>query len=279
MMFHITYISDRLKVKGYLCLPHGFELPLPALQTLLKSIYPTVELPIAQIASSTKPDKRDIREHKWPVLIYCRGGIGRVGSVKTQWLEQFANYGHIVFAPSYRGTEGGEGRDEFGGADQEDVISGFRLLKSLPFVDPGKISLMGFSRGSINATQAAVNIPQINRCILWSGVSDLAQTYEERIDLRKMFKRVIGGSPMKTPESYIARSPIAMAEQIQCPTLIIHGTGDTQVNFSHGVQMNTKLQETGANVTFHQYEGLGHHFPENIHQIATERMFRWIYHS
>ena len=31
--------------------------------------------------------------------------------------------------------------------------------------------------------------------ILWSGVSDLAQTYEERIDLRRMMKRVIGGTP------------------------------------------------------------------------------------
>lgn len=276
MMFHITYISDGLKVKGFLCLPHGLELPESALSALLESLYPAVKLPITQIASSVAPNKRDIREHKWPVLIYCRGGIGRVGSVKTEWLEQFANYRHIVFAPSYRGTEGGEGRDEFGGQDIEDVLAGYRLLTNLPFVDADRISVMGFSRGSINATQTAVNIPQVNTCILWSGVADLAQTYEERVDLRKMLKRVVGGTPMKTPESYLTRSPIAMAEHIHCPVLVIHGTGDAQVNFSHGLQMTNKLQELGANVTLHEYEELGHHFPKEIHDIATERMFSWI---
>lgn len=279
MMFHITYLSDGLKVKGYLCLPHGFELPESALSELFESIYPAVTLPITQIASSIKPNKKDVRKHKLPVLIYCRGGIGRVGSVKTEWLEQFANHGHIVFAPSYRGTEGGEGRDEFGGQDIEDVLSGYRLLENLPFADADRIAVMGFSRGSINATLATVNIPRVNSCILWSGVADLAQTYEERIDLRKMLKRVIGGSPMKTPESYIARSPIAMAEQIHCPVLVIHGTGDAQVNFSHGLQMTKKLQEIGANVTLHEYTELGHHFPKGIHNMATERMFNWINQS
>ncbi|AJS58836.1 alpha/beta hydrolase family protein [Paenibacillus sp. IHBB 10380] len=279
MMFHITYISEGLKVKGYLCLPHGYKIPVSDLQTCIESFYPSVELPITQLASSIEPDKQDIKKHKWPVLMYCRGGIGRVGSVKTQWLEQFANYGHIIFAPSYRGTEGGEGRDEFGGQDKEDVLSAYRLISSLPFVDPDRISVMGFSRGAINATQTVTDITQVNTCILWSGVSDLAQTYEERVDLRKMLKRVIGGSPMKVPDSYHARSPIAMAEQIRCPILIIHGTQDTQVDYSQGLQMANKLQEVGANVTLHKYEGLGHHFPLAIHKVAIERMFEWINRS
>ncbi|HEY2492674.1 MAG TPA: prolyl oligopeptidase family serine peptidase [Paenibacillus sp.] len=246
------------------------------LQTCIESFYPSVELPVTQIASSIDPDKQDIQKHKWPVLMYCRGGIGRVGSVKTQWLEQFANHGHIIFAPSYRGTEGGEGRDEFGGQDKEDVLSAYRLISSFPFVDPDQISVMGFSRGAINATQTVTDIAQVKTCILWSGVSDLAQTYEERIDLRKMLKRVIGGSPMKVPDSYRARSPIAIAEQIRCPVLVIHGTQDTQVDYSQGLQMANKLQEIGANVTLHKYEGLGHHFPLAVHKVAIERMFDWI---
>ncbi|MGF7050528.1 dipeptidyl aminopeptidase/acylaminoacyl peptidase [Paenibacillus sp. DS2015] len=276
MMFHITYISEGLKVKGYLCLPHGFEMPTSDLQAWIESFYHAADLPITQIASSIEPSKQNIHKHKWPVLIYCRGGIGRVGSVKTHWLEQFANHGYIIFAPTYRGTEGGEGRDEFGGQDQEDVISAYHLLCSLPFVDPNLISIMGFSRGAINATQTVVNNSQINRCILWSGVSDLAQTYEDRIDLRKMLKRVIGGSPMKVPDSYRARSPIAMAEQILCPVLVIHGTDDVQVDFNQGLQMTRRLQEIGANVTLHQYDGLGHHFPLAMHKLAIKRMFEWI---
>jgi dipeptidyl aminopeptidase/acylaminoacyl peptidase len=277
MMYQLTYISDGYKVKGYLCFPAGFELPIEELKNRIGQFYGSEELPLVQTASSIHPEKRDIRANQWPVLIYCRGGIGKVGSVKTHWLEQFANLGqHIIFAPCYRGAEGGEGRDEFGGNDQEDVFSAFHFLESLPFVDADRISVMGFSRGSINATQTAVNMANVSRLILWSGVSDLAQTYEERIDLRRMLKRVIGSSPTKKPEDFQARSPICMADLIKCPVLIMHGTDDVQVDFSHGSRMFNRLKEMDAHAEFHQYEGYGHHFPQDIHIAAIERMFLWI---
>ncbi|GAE04957.1 S9 family peptidase [Paenibacillus sp. JCM 10914] len=43
---------------------------------------------------------------KLPLVIYCRGGIGRVGAVKFKWVEEFAAQGYAVFAPTYRGNEG-----------------------------------------------------------------------------------------------------------------------------------------------------------------------------
>lgn len=208
--------------------------------------------------------------------MYCRGGIGKVGRVKTQWIEQFANQGYVVFAPSYRGNEGGEGRDEFGGADQEDVLAAYRFVQSLPFIQKDRISVMGFSRGSINATKLTVHSNGIHKLILWSGVSNLSQTYEERIDLRRMLKRVIGGTPNKLPAAYESRSPLIMANDIQCPILLIHGTNDAQVDFTHSLNMYNKLKVIQADVSFHRYEDLGHHFPMPIHIQAVERMFQWL---
>jgi dipeptidyl aminopeptidase/acylaminoacyl peptidase len=274
----VTYLSDGLKVKGYLGLPNGFELPVSELKDRISKFYGSSELPIMEIANSINQEKKDIRLFKLPVLIYCRGGIGKFGRVRTHWVEQFANFGYVIFAPSYRGNEGGEGRDEFGGGDKEDVFSAFRLLQSFPFVDPERISVMGFSRGAINATLTAAEIKGVHRLILWSGVSDLAQTYEERIDLRKMLKRVIGGSPAKKPGSYQIRSPLFMANRIHCPVLIMHGTQDVQVDFSHGLNMYKKLKELGVNVEMHSYQGYGHLFPSPIHEAAVERMFTWIGH-
>src|SRR5690606_9642680 len=132
----------------------------------------------------------------YPALIYCRGGIGSVGRVRARWVDAFASRGYVCFAPCYRGNEGGEGRDEFGGVEREDVHAAVRLLQALPFIDRSRISLFGFSRGSINATQTAVAMPDaVHSLVLWGGVADLARTYEERVDLRRMLKRVIGGSP------------------------------------------------------------------------------------
>lgn len=276
MIYHVTYLSGGFKVKGYLAIPHGYALPDSELRQMMSRYYGLSDLPLTKVADSIHREPRDIREYTLPALIYCRGGIGKVGSVKMHWMEQFARYGYVIFAPSYRGNEGGEGYDQFGGEDKEDVLSAFRLLQSLPFVNSEQISVMGFSRGAINATLAAVEETQVHRLILWSGVSDLAQTYEERVDLRRMLKRVLGGSPMKIPDAYHQRSPLYIANRILCPVLIIHGTQDIQVDIRHGINMYKKLKELGKMAEFHCYQGYGHHFPPQIHHEAIDQMFAWI---
>lgn len=277
MIYHVTYPSQGLQVKGYLSLPLGYQLSESAARDLLHGRFSSDEQPAIQLTSTLQQETNtDLTSKKWPVFIYCRGGIGNFGKVRTHWVEEFSKHDHIVFAPSYRGTEGGEGRDLFGGEDKHDVYAAVRLLSELPFVDPEQISIMGFSRGAINAAYTAVEMPSIHKLVLWSGVSDMTQTYEDRVDLRRTFKRVIGGPPWKNPDAYLERSPLAIAEQIPCPILIVHGTDDVQVSFSQGEKMYERLNHSRDDVDFHRYEGLGHHFPQELHQAAIARMFDWI---
>ena len=56
-----------------------------------------------------------------PGLVYCRGGIRSVGMVRLPRIVSLARRGYAVFAPFYRGNDGGEGRDEFGGDDRHDA--------------------------------------------------------------------------------------------------------------------------------------------------------------
>ncbi|MGG3741174.1 prolyl oligopeptidase family serine peptidase [Paenibacillus chibensis] len=275
MMIHMTYRSGDYKVKGYLSLPYGFGIDPVRLEEMVQGFYGGEDMPLQVIARNLERETQDINAKKWPVLIYCRGGIGRVGQVKTEWLERFSRSGFVVFAPVYRGTQGGEGRDEFGGGDMEDVPAACRLLEALPFIDSGRMAAMGFSRGSVNASYAAAHTEYIRQLVLWGGVSDLAKTYEERVDLRRMLKRVVG-NPAKVPEAYEARSPVHMAGLIHCPVLIIQGSEDEQVHPSHALRMYHRLQELGADVDLHWYEGYGHHMPEDMHMLAISRMFAWI---
>ncbi|WP_246042053.1 alpha/beta hydrolase family protein [Cohnella pontilimi] len=276
-MYRLTYLSGSFKVKGYLAYPDGFHFHAEDLKDRLRSHFGTGDLPVTELACCIRRETRDIRSHKWPVFIYCRGGIGKVGSVKTDWLEQISTIGrHLVFAPCYRGAEGGEGRDEFGGNDREDVLSAYRFLESLPFVDANRITVMGFSRGAVNAALTAVHMANVRKLVLWGGVSDLAQTYEERIDLRRMLKRVVGGTPVRKPEAFRSRSPLYVADQFKCPVLIMHGTEDVQVDYLHGINMYHKLLENGVNADLHRYEGCGHHLPQAVHVHAIQRMFDWI---
>jgi dipeptidyl aminopeptidase/acylaminoacyl peptidase len=270
MIFKVTYLSNGLKVRGYLGLPNNIKVSKEEIAELFGN------LPTCEVAKSIVLNQFNLERCHLPALIYCRGGIGHFGRVKPSWVETFANYGYIVFAPCYRGHEGGEGRDQFGGADCEDVHAAFRLLQSFSFVDEKKISIMGFSRGSINATKTAVELPSTHKLILWGGVSSLIHTYEERVDLRRMLKRVIGGTPTKKPLAYQERSPIDLAPKISCPVLIMHGGTDTQVSVSHGLHMYKKLRLLSKETSLHLYEDYGHHFPYSIHKEAINRMFSWI---
>src|SRR3954463_3162197 len=117
----ITYRSNGLKVKGLLAEPKGDEL--------------------------------------YDGFLYLRGGIKNVGKVRPARIVQFAAEGFIVFAPFYRGNQGGEGDEDFAGEDRYDAISGFTLLANYPRVKKENIHIFGFSRGGIMALWTAIECP------------------------------------------------------------------------------------------------------------------------
>lgn len=281
-IYHVTYLSDGMKVKGYLGLPDGWSFPPHQIEEWIQEANGTsVSLParfVARLNAETYKHESSTGGTfaRLPGFIYCRGGIRKVGMVNSSWVDEFANYGYAVFAPSYRGNEGGAGRDEFGGADREDVHAAFRLMQQLPFIDPARITVMGFSRGAVNATLTAVEVAEVHRLVLWGGVADLKATYQERVDLRRMLRRVVGGTPAKVPEEYERRSPLALAGQIPCPVLVMHGTADEQVDFSHGLAMYEQLKQLGKEVAIHRFENGNHHLSPTEHQSAVRNMFSWV---
>jgi dipeptidyl aminopeptidase/acylaminoacyl peptidase len=211
-----------------------------------------------------------------PGFVYCRGGIGRVGMVKLDWVVRFALREFIVFAPSYRGNEGGEGREDFGLADREDVFSAITLLRSLPFVDPEHITVYGFSRGGPMALFSGMESLGLRVAITHGGVSDLALTYEQRVDLRRMLRRVVGGTPSKFPDAYAARSPIWRVKDLQVPVLVIHGTDDVQVDVSHADALCRAMH--AASITHEAWilPGVGHHLENEAFNSLIDDMRDYI---
>lgn len=211
----------------------------------------------------------------FPALLYCRGGIRNVGRVNPARIVQLASYGYVVLAPHYRGNEGGEGRDEFGGADRHDVYQADALLRQLPFVDRGRISLFGFSRGGMMALLTAIEREGFQSLIVWNGVCDLFLTYEERVDLRRMLRRVVG-HPRKSREAYWLRSPVFFVERINCPVLIIHGDQDQNVGVEHAYRLARALSQQGKRHELWLVKDAGHQFPPPLLELYTRRMFAWL---
>ncbi|WP_026801410.1 alpha/beta hydrolase family protein [Pontibacillus halophilus] len=233
----VTYISDGLKVKGFLVKPKG--------------------------------------EGEYPGFLYLRGGIKNVGRVRIGRLIQFASEGFVVFAPCYRGNLGGEGAEDFALADRQDATSGMMVLQQLPYVTD-ELYAFGFSRGGVMALWVAIEHPGVKKVVTWGGVSDVSLTYWEREDLRRMLKRVVGGSPNKYPERYEARTPLSRLEELAAPVLIIHGYYDVNVSVEHARTLETRLQEVGTPVSSWVYYDLDHYFPPAINRKTVKRLCQWL---
>ncbi|RXT02852.1 S9 family peptidase [Ammoniphilus sp. CFH 90114] len=237
-LYLISYVSQGLIVKGYLAIPRG--------------------------------------NGPFPLLVYCRGGIKNVGMTKLAWVSRFVEQGFIVFAPFYRGNRGGEGREDFGGEDRYDVLETIPWLMEHPLVDAKRMHIFGFSRGSLPALYAAMEYDCFRSVVVWGGVSDMVLTYEERVDLRRMLKRVIGGPPWKKPEEYRYRSPLYRVEELKAPVLIVHGAEDRLVGVEHAHRLSSALHKAGIQYTMRIYEGLGHLFPPEERERAVVSMFSWM---
>ncbi|SDM29051.1 S9 family peptidase [Bacillus sp. OK048] len=207
-------------------------------------------------------------------FLYLRGGIKNVGMVRPARIAQFASEGFIVFAPYYRGNQGGEGNEDFAGEDREDAFSAFLLLKSYPGIE--KVHIFGFSRGGVMALLTGLKYPEAASIVTWGGVSDMFLTYEERNDLRKMLKRVIGGTPAKYPERYEERTPLNGLEKLTIPVLIIHGVIDDNVSVEHAYRLEERLKMLNKPVECWYFTDFTHYFPPVVNRKIVKDLSKWM---
>ncbi|MFE3889165.1 alpha/beta hydrolase family protein [Priestia sp. YIM B13446] len=209
-------------------------------------------------------------------FLYLRGGIKNVGTVRPARLIQFASQGFIVMAPFYRGNQGGEGNEDFAGDDRYDAFAAYDLLKQLPSVYHDRIHIFGFSRGGVMALLTAIEKNDSRSLVLWGGVTDMVLTYEEREDLRRMMKRVIGGTPSKYPERYEWRTPLHRAHLVEPPVLLIHGLEDKNVSIDHSYQLESKLKKSNKKVTSWYFENFPHAFPPKENRETVKKLTKWM---
>ncbi len=78
-----------------------------------------------------------------------------------------------MLAPQYRGSDGGEGKDEIGGADLNDVVAALQLIKSLDYADPRNVFPYGESRGGMMTYQAIRDGFPANAAAVFGAFTDL----------------------------------------------------------------------------------------------------------
>ncbi len=205
----ITYLSDDLKVKGFIAYPKDTS-------------------------------------KKYPCIIWNRGGAGNKGAIDEFTARgiygQLAGWGYVVLASQYRGNAGGEGKEELGGEDVNDILNLIPLADEIPFADNTKWGIEGWSRGGMMTYLALNKIKKFSCAVLVGAISDLKQNSVDNPQMLKNYKELIGKENFE--EKLIQRSAINFADKLpSIPYLIIHGGGDKIVSPLQSIEMSKKFHE------------------------------------
>jgi dipeptidyl aminopeptidase/acylaminoacyl peptidase len=188
-----------------------------------------------------------------PAIIYNRGGTATFHVINQPYFPEFhalAKEGFVVLASNYRGS-GGEGVDEWGGADVDDVLNLVPLARRLGYVDLKNLFMMGSGRGGLTTYVALKRQMPVNAAAVISGISDLkafaagAPRFLEGWPSSGWlgFRSVWPDFERRQDEHFSERSAVRWPERINVPVLILHSRTTPFPRPEQALDMAAKLQE------------------------------------
>ena len=215
---------------------------------------------------------KNISEKKLPLVIVNRGGNPNLSLLTPQsFYYPYVTNGFVVIGSQYRGADGGEGMDEFGGADVNDVLNLIPLARSLGYVDMRNVFMHGASRGGMQAFLAIRKGIPINAVAVNGALTNLPAAAKERPSVsERVWSRLIPGFADKTEKVLRERSAVYFADRINVPVLILQGGADWRSNpGSQALELANKLQSLGKTYELHVFAGDDH--PLSINRLERER--------
>lgn len=241
----ITYLSDGLKVKGYIAYPND----------------------------SSK---------QYPCIIWCRGGYGNAGAIDKFTARgifgQIASWGYCVFASQYRGNDGSEGHDDFGGDDVNDILNLIPLADEISQADKNIWGIEGWSRGGMMTYLTLTRTDIFKAAVVLGGIANLRCNAEESKFMRRLYEHSLGNF---TEEEFKRRceqrSIVNFPEKLpkETPLLLIHGNADERVLPHDSIDLSYKLLEHKIPFRLVMLEG-GDHFLKSHRKEVDEMRKNWL---
>jgi dipeptidyl aminopeptidase/acylaminoacyl peptidase len=222
-------------------------------------------------------------------MVWVHGGVhSNWAATMLPFVREAVERGYVIICPEYRGSTGyGEAHHnaiDYGGKEIDDVASAVDYLKTLPYVDPDRVGIMGWSHGGFIAAHllfrdqhpfkgGAAIVPVTN---LVFRLSYKGPGYQRSYATQAG----IGGLPFENREEYIRRSPVYHVEKLKVPILVHVATNDEDVNFVEDQQMvyalralKPDLAETKIYVDPAPWgRSVGHAFSRRVDPNTLERV-------
>ncbi len=223
----IIYLSDNLKVKGYLAYP-----------------------------------KEKNSDKKIPLVIWNRGGYKDKGAIDSftarGMFGQIASWGYAVLSSQYRGNDGGEGAEQLGGEDVNDILNLLPVADELGFIDTSKVGLEGWSRGGMMTFLVLKERNEFKCAVVSGAISNLKGLADSNNKLKEYYEGIIGTQQLE--KELEKRSAIFFTEKLpDIPYLIMHGGSDDTVPAEQSIELAKKFSGEGKKYRLVIFER-GDHF-------------------
>ena len=202
----------------------------------------------------------------------------------TKYLTMFEDCGCAMLAFDHRG-HGASGGDALTGSyfESRDVLAAQRFLAAEVGLDPRRIAFVGESWGAAAVLVAASQTDSVAFVLADSPYSSWRDAIVQRGDKQfgKWVRIFMPGAflwvRLRTGARPREASPVAFADRITRPTLLVHGVGDTVTPYTHSERIAERMDPTVGHAelldwgAWHAHNALAR--PEEYREIV-EAYFR-----
>lgn len=177
--------------------------------------------PAGELAALLSKNPGDGKRH--PAVLWAHGGFGGLSSyywepqpaTNDQTPKALLDAGFVVMLPAWRGENDNPGRFEMFYGEVDDALAAIEHLRSLPYVDPDRVYMIGHSTGGTIALLTALSTDKLRAVFAFGGVLDMTLVASEWDE--------VPFDPADR-EAIRVRSAIHFLKQLKTPTWDIEGS-------------------------------------------------------
>jgi dipeptidyl aminopeptidase/acylaminoacyl peptidase len=224
----------------------------------------------------------------YPMAVEVHGGPHAMWTTSgTMWHEfqTLAARGYVVFWSNPRGSTGyGEEymqaiERDWGEVTLTDVMAGVEEVAEREYVDETNVFLTGGSFGGYMTSWAVGQTDYFRAAVSQRGVYDLTGFYGSTDGAYKLVEGDFDTTPWEEPEFLWEQSPVAHANEVETPTLVIHSDDDYRTPANTAELFHRILRKHGVDTRLVRYPREGHELSrsgEPAHVVdRIERIARW----
>ena len=228
------------------------------------------------------------RQHA--AMVWVHGGVhGNMDQNYWPFIREAVQRGYVIITPDYRGSTGfgaaHHNAIDYGGMEVDDVESAADVLKALPYVNPDRLGVMGWSHGgyitTLLLTREAQGTPFKSGAAIVPVTNLLFRLSFKGPSYQRSFSTMatVRGLPFEKRAEYVRRSPYYWVDSLKSPLLVHVATNDEDVNFEEArplvdalIARQPKLAETKIYVNpTPGPTSVGHTFSRRVNRQTLER--------